>query len=87
MHRNIRTGRGFYRLRRLEAFMIGKVVRMMVGRSMARRRGFSGAAGAALGLLAPIVLKKVGGALSRQRAAKKARREEQRAPKFIDKIG
>ena len=67
--------------------MIGKVVQMLVGRSVARRRGFSGAAGAAVGLLAPIVLKKAGGAIAKRRAAKKALREEERAPKYLDRTG
>ena len=67
--------------------MIGKVVRMLVGRSIARKRGFSGAAGAMVALLAPVVLKKAGSAIAKRRAAKKARREEQRAPKYLDKIG
>ena len=67
--------------------MIGKVVRMLVGRSIARKRGYSGAAGAAVALLAPVVLKKAGRAIAKRRAAKKARRQEQRAPKYLDKIG
>jgi len=70
-----------------ERLMIGKVVRMLVGRSIARKRGFSGAAGAAVALLAPVILKKAGGVIAKRRAAKKVRREEQRAPKYIDKIG
>jgi hypothetical protein len=38
--------------------MIGKLIRALVGRSMARKHGLSGAAGAAAGLLAPFVVKK-----------------------------
>ena len=62
--------------------MIGKVVRMLVGRSIARKRGFSGAAGAAIGLLAPVVLKRAGKAVARRRAAKK----ERQAPKYLENI-
>lgn len=37
--------------------MIGKLIRMLVGRSLAKKRGYSGLAGAAAGLLAPTVIK------------------------------
>jgi hypothetical protein len=40
-----------------EKDMIGKVVRALAGRSVARRHGMSGAAGAAAGLLAPLAIK------------------------------
>jgi hypothetical protein len=66
--------------------MISKVVRMFIGRSVARRNGFSGFAGAAVALIAPVVLKKAGGAISRKRAAKKARREEERMPKYVGPV-
>jgi hypothetical protein len=67
--------------------MIGKMVRMLVGRSMARRRGLSGAAGAAAGLLAPFVLKRAGSLLaSGGKAAVKARRRR-REPKYLRRIG
>lgn len=38
--------------------MIGKVARMMAGRSVARKFGYSASAGAVAGLLAPFVIKK-----------------------------
>jgi hypothetical protein len=67
--------------------MIGKVLRMVVGRRMARRHGLNGLAGAAAGLLAPIVLKKAGSFVAKRRAARKERKREERMPKYIDKIG
>jgi len=66
--------------------MIGKVVRMVVGRRLARRHGFSGLAGAAVGLLAPIVLRKAGGYVAKKRAARKERKREEKMPKYIDRI-
>ncbi len=66
--------------------MIGKVVRMLVGRSLARRRGFSGAAGAAAGLIAPIVLKRAGEAIAKRRAVKRKEKAEREAPKYLDQI-
>jgi nitrate/nitrite transporter NarK len=67
--------------------MIGKMMRMVVGRRLAQRHGFNGLAGAAVGLLAPIVLRKAGGFVARKRAARKERKREERMPKYIDKIG
>lgn len=66
--------------------MIGKVVRMLVGRSIARKRGYSGAAGAAIGLIAPIVLKRAGSALMKRRAFRRERKLEQQAPKYIGPV-
>ncbi len=66
--------------------MIGKVVRMLVGRSVARRNGLSGAAGAAAAVIAPAVLSKLGGAVARRRAAKKAARREREAPRYVGPI-
>ena len=66
--------------------MIGKVVRMLVGRSIARKRGYSGAAGAAIGLIAPVVLKRAGRAVAKRRAARREAKREQRAPKYVDRI-
>jgi len=66
--------------------MIGKMVRMVVGRRLARRHGFSGLAGAAVGLLAPVVLRKAGSFVSKKRAARKQRKREERMPKYLDKI-
>ena len=39
--------------------MIGKVARMMAGRSLAKKRGYGAGAGAVAGLLAPFVIKRV----------------------------
>jgi hypothetical protein len=66
--------------------MIGKVMRILVGRSVARRNGFSGLAGAAVGLLAPVVIKKASGAISKRRKAKKQRREERDMPKYVGPV-
>ncbi len=66
--------------------MIGKVVRMLVGRSIARKRGFSGAAGAAAGLLAPLVLKSAGSMLAKRRSAAREARRREREPKYLDRI-
>ena len=38
--------------------MIGKVARMMAGRSVARKFGYSAGAGAVAGLLAPFVIRR-----------------------------
>ena len=38
--------------------MIGKVARMMAGRSVARKLGYGAGAGAVAGLLAPFVIRK-----------------------------
>ena len=66
--------------------MIGKVVRMLVGRSIARKNGFSGAAGAAAALIAPAVLKRIGKAVKKRRSAAKARRQEREAPKYVGPV-
>ena len=67
--------------------MIGKVARMLVGRSMARKRGLSGAAGAAIALLAPVVLKQAGKAMAKRRAASRDAKREQQMPKYLETIG
>ena len=67
--------------------MIGKVVRMLVGRSMARRRGLSGAAGAAAGLLAPIVLRRVGSLLAKKGSVAREARRRRREPNYLRRIG
>ncbi len=63
--------------------MIGKVVRMLVGRSLARKRGFSGAAGAAAGLIAPFVLKKAGKLVKRGGSAAAEKRRRRREPEYL----
>ncbi len=66
--------------------MIGKVVRMLVGRKVARSNGYSGLAGAAIALIAPVVIKKAGGAINKKRKERKQRREERDMPKFVGPI-
>ena len=63
--------------------MIGKLVRMIVGRSMAKKRGYSGAAGAAAGLLAPFLIKKVAGLARKSGSAALEARRERREPKYL----
>jgi hypothetical protein len=69
-----------------EVFMIGKVVRMLVGRSMARSRGYSGVAGAAIALVAPVLVKHAGKAVAKRVAARRRAKEEREAPKFAGPI-
>lgn len=66
--------------------MIGKLLRMLLGRSIARRNGLSGAAGAAAALIAPVVLKRVGKTVRKRRSAAKARRREREAPKYVGPV-
>ena len=66
--------------------MIGKVARMLIGRSMARKRGLSGAAGAAAGLIAPFVLKKAGLLVKKGGAAAAEKRRRRREPTYLDSI-
>jgi hypothetical protein len=66
--------------------MIGKIVRMLVGRSMARKRGLSGAGGAAAGLVAPFVLKRAGSLVRKGGAAAAEARRRRRAPKYLGPI-
>jgi hypothetical protein len=62
--------------------MIGKLIRMLVGRSMARKRGYSGIAGAAAGLLAPTLLKHGAAAVGKTGSAALAARRERKQPNF-----
>ena len=57
--------------------MIGKVARMMAGRSVARKLGYSAGTGAIVGLLAPYAIKKI---LSLAGKAGKAAAEARRQP-------
>lgn len=66
--------------------MIGKVVRMLVGRSMARSRGYSGAAGAVIALVAPVLVRRAGKAVAKRSAARRERKRELEAPKFAGPI-
>jgi hypothetical protein len=70
----------------LEEFMIGKIVRMLVGRSIARKRGFSGAAGAAAGLLAPIVIRRSVALARRGGSAALESRRRRREPNYLKRI-
>ena len=66
--------------------MIGKVVRMLVGRSVARSRGYSGVAGAAIALIAPVLVKRAGKAVAKRSAARREAKREREAPKFVGPI-
>lgn len=65
--------------------MIGKLIRALIGRSVARRHGLSGAAGAAAGLLAPFVVKKGASLLSRGGHRAVEARRRRRAPRYLDR--
>ena len=65
--------------------MIGKLVRAFVGRSMARKHGFSGGAGIAAGLLAPFVVRKSASLLARGGHRALAARRERRMPRYLDR--
>ncbi len=66
--------------------MIGKVVRMLVGRRVARSRGYSGAAGAAIALVAPVLVKRAGKAVARRAASRRAARRALEEPQFAGPI-
>ena len=66
--------------------MIGKLIRALVGRSMARKRGFSGAAGAAVGLLAPLVIKRGASLVRKGGSAALEARRRRRAPNYMRRI-
>jgi hypothetical protein len=63
--------------------MIGKVARMMAGRSLARKRGLSGGAGAVAGLLAPFVLKRVFSLMAKAGSAAADARRRGKGPKYL----
>jgi hypothetical protein len=65
--------------------MIGKLIRALVGRSMARKHGLSGAAGAAAGLLAPFVIKKGASLIAKGGSRAVEARRRRRAPRYIDR--
>lgn len=65
--------------------MIGKLIRALVGRSMARKRGLSGAAGAVAGLIAPFVLKKGASLLAKGGHKAVEARRRRRAPRYLDR--
>jgi hypothetical protein len=66
--------------------MIGKLIRALVGRSMAKKRGFSGAAGAAAGLLAPLVIKRSAGFVKKGGKAAIEARRRRRVPSYMRRI-
>ena len=63
--------------------MIGKLIRMLVGRSMAKKRGYSGVAGAVAALLAPKLLKHGASALGNTGSAALAARRRRREPNYL----
>lgn len=63
--------------------MIGKLIRIAAGRSLARKRGYSGAAGAAAGLLAPFVIKWAAGLIKKGASSAAAARRRGRPPKYL----
>ncbi len=65
--------------------MIGKLIRALVGRSMARKHGLSGAAGAAAGLLAPFVVKKSASLIAKGGHRVVEARRRRRAPRYLDR--
>jgi hypothetical protein len=65
--------------------MIGKIIRMLVGRSMAKKRGYSGVAGAAAGLLAPALIKHGASLAHKGGSAALAARRRRRAPRYMQR--
>ena len=65
--------------------MIGKLIRALVGRSVARKHGLSGAAGAATGLIAPFVIRKGASLLARGGHRAVEARRRRRAPRYLDR--
>jgi hypothetical protein len=66
--------------------MIGKLIRALVGCSMAKRRGYSGYAGAAAGLLAPLVIRRSASMVRRGGSAAMEARRRRRTPKYLRRI-
>lgn len=65
--------------------MIGKIARAAAGRSMARKRGYRGASGAAIALFAPFAIKlalKAVGKMGSKAAEAKRRRQ---GPEYLRK--
>ena len=63
--------------------MIGKVARMIAGRSLARKRGYGGGAGAVAGLLAPFVVKRVISLIGKAGGAAADVRRRRKGPKYL----
>jgi hypothetical protein len=70
----------------MEGCVIGKLVRALIGRSIAKRHGYSGTAGAVAGLLAPTIIKRGGSLLARGGAAAREGRRRRRGPKYMRRI-
>jgi hypothetical protein len=64
--------------------MIGKIAGAAFGRSFARKRGFSPAAGMAMGLFAPFLIRKTLSVVGKGLSARAERRRERRAPHFVE---
>jgi hypothetical protein len=62
--------------------MIGKLIRALIGRSLAKKRGYSPAAGAALGLLAPTLLKHGAAAIGKTGSAAMSARRNRKQPNY-----
>lgn len=65
--------------------MIGKLIRMLIGRSVAQKRGINGWAGAAAALIAPALIKKGGSILKKRKHARDERREIERGPHYLER--
>ena len=63
--------------------MIGKVARMLAGRSVARKRGYSAGAGAVAGLLAPFVIKRVLSLMGKVGSAAADARRRRKGPEYL----
>lgn len=67
--------------------MIGKVARMMVGRSAAQRHGYSAGAGAIVGLLAPFAIRKTFSLLGKVGAKVSESRKRTVEPEYGSPLG
>ncbi len=65
--------------------MIGKLIRALVGRSVARKHGYSGVAGAAAGLVVPYVVGKGVCLLARGGRQAIETRRRRKVPRYVDR--
>lgn len=63
--------------------MIGKIARMLAGRSLAKKRGYGGGAGAVAGLLAPFVVKKAFSLMGKAGSAAADARRRRKGPDYL----
>jgi len=63
--------------------MIGKIARAAAGRSMARKRGYSGASGAAAALIAPFAIKLALKGASKIAAKAADARRRRKGPEYL----